>query len=101
MIYLDIFIVLIIIALCFLVKDYQKILNISSIITIILGYIIIFLSFMISIIIKNNLSFINTSKISSVITGKLTNRGLIFILVGGIELIIYTIIKLKRRIIKQ
>ena len=101
MIYLDIFIVLIIIALCFLVKDYQKILNISSIITIILGYIIIFLSFTISIIIKNNLSFINTSKISSVITGKLTNRGLIFILVGGIELIIYIIIKLKRRIIKQ
>lgn len=93
MIIIDLSIILIIILLCYLLKDIKKILNISSIITIIFGYIILFLAFIFNKIIKNNLSFINANKISSIIVSKFINRGLILILIGGIELIIYTIIK--------
>ena len=102
MIIIDLSIILIIILLCYLLKDIKKILNISSIITIIFGYIILFLAFIFNKIIKNNLSFINANKISSIIVSKFINRGLILILIGGIELIIYTIVRLKKRItVKQ
>ena len=101
MIYIDILIILIITILCYLIKDYQKILSISSIIMIILGYIVLLLSSIVTKFIKTNLININTQHLLLIVKKRFINRGLILILIGGLEVIIYTIIKLKRRIIKQ
>ena len=101
MIYIDVLILVVIIVLCCLIKDFNRILNISSIITIVIGYIILLLSNICEIFIKSNLSYINTKHISLIVKTSFINRGLSLILIGGIELIIYITIKLKRRIIKQ
>lgn len=101
MIYIDVLILVVIIVLCYLIKDFNRILNISSIITIVIGYIILLLSNICEIFIKSHLSYINTKHISLIVKTSFINRGLILILIGEIELIIYITIKLKRRIIKQ
>ncbi len=98
MIYLTIIILTLFIL--YLIRDINKLLKINSIITIISGYIIIIISVIINYYIKKRISFINISIVTNNISNKVINRGLILILFGGIQLIIYTLIKIykERRI---
>ena len=98
MIYLTIIILTLFIL--YLIRDINKLLKINSIITIISGYIIIMISVIINYYIKKRISFINISIVTNNISNKVINRGLILILFGGIQLIIYTLIKIykERRI---
>ena len=98
MIYLTIIILTLFIL--YLIRDINKLLKINSIITIISGYIIIMISTIINYYIKKRISFINISIVTNNISNKVINRGLILILFGGIQLIIYTLIKIykERRI---
>ena len=98
MIYLTIIILTLFIL--YLLRDINKLLKINSIITIISGYIIIIISVIINYYIKKRISFINISIVTNNISNKVINRGLILILFGSIQLIIYTLIKIykERRI---
>lgn len=98
MIYLTIIILTLFIL--YLIRDINKLLKINSIITIISGYIIIMISVIINYYIKKRISFINISIVTNNISNKVINRGLILILFGGIQLILYILIKIykERRI---
>ena len=91
-------------------KDILKLLKLTSIITIIVGYFLIILSNIIKIQILKKITIINIENLSNILANKFINRGLILILLGVILLILYVIISFykyynieikKRRIIKQ
>ena len=71
------------------IKDILKLLRIISSITISSGYIILLIGYLTKIIINNKFNYINISKITNIIVSKNTDRGLIFILIGSLELIGY------------
>ena len=89
MIYLDISIAVIMIILWIILKDFIKFLKITFILNFITGYIIIILGIIVKIFIKNKIKYIN---IVNIIFNMITKRGLIILLIGVIELIIYIII---------
>ena len=95
MIYITIFFLTLL--LLYFIKDLNKLLRINSIITIISGYLVILVSIIANGIIKKRISFINISILSNTISNKGINRGLILILIGAIQLIIYTIIRIYKQ----
>ena len=97
MTYLIIGIILLTIIISYFIEDINKFFKIHSIITIISGYLTIFITIIINIIIKNKLSFINVSKITNIISIKGINRGLILILLGALELITYILLNVYNR----
>lgn len=94
MIYLTIGTIILTLFILYILRDINQVLKINSIITIISGYLVILISIIINSIIKNKITFINTSIITNAISNKGINRGLILILFGAIQLIIHTIINI-------
>ena len=76
----------------YLIKDINNYLKFSSLTIIIAGYLTITFNYFLKYFMNKQVSFINISKITELIYQKTINRGLLLILVGGIEIIIYTII---------
>ena len=97
MIYLIIGIIIITIIIYLILKDIYKLLRLTSIITISSGYLTIVIGYITISIIKNKISSINISKITSPILNECVDKGLILILIGAIELIIYILLNLYRR----
>ena len=87
--------------LLYFIKDLNKLLRVNSIITIISGYLVILVSIIANVIIKKRISFINISILSNAIRNKGINRGLILILIGAIQLIIYTLIRIYKQNIQK
>lgn len=81
----------------YLIKDINDYLKYSSIITIIAGYATIIFNYFLKYFINKQLLVINVSKVTELIYQKTINRGLILILIGGIELIINTILNYLRK----
>ena len=92
MIYIDIGIIFITIILFLLIKDILKFIRTISIITLLTGYLMIFLSFIIKIIIKRNISYIGIGKISNIVGKIIIDKGLSILTIGVLELVIYFII---------
>ena len=103
MIYFTIAIVLLTIIETYYVNDLSNVFRLNGIITIAAGYITIILNYFLRNIITQRISFINTSKITDLVFRKAVNKGLILILIGGVELIVFIIIYVykKRRIINR
>ena len=97
MIYLIIGIIIITIIIYFLLKDIYKLLRLTSIITILSGYLTIIIGYIVTNIIKNKVSFINISKITKPIFNECVDKGLILILIGTIELITYVLLNVYRK----
>ena len=97
MIYFIIAIIVVTVIENYLLKDIGKILRLNSILTIISGYLTIFINHLLRNIINKEISFINVSKITSLVFDRARDRGLMLILLGAIQLIIYIIIRLYRR----
>ena len=92
MIYFIIGIIIFNIIAIYLIKEIHIFFKFSSLITIIAGYATIIFNYYLKIIINKQVSIINISKVTELIYQKTINRGLILILIGGIELIVYTIL---------
>ena len=97
MIYFIITIIILTIVLFFLLKDIYKLLRTTSIITISSGYLAILVGYILTNILRDRLNFINISKVTNIIFNKNLERGLILILIGAIELIIYVCINFYKR----
>jgi hypothetical protein len=76
----------------YLIKDINDYLKYSSLIAIIAGYATIVFNYFLKYFINNQIFVINVSKVTKLIYQKTISRGLILILIGGIELIIYIIL---------
>jgi len=97
MIYLIISIIIITVIIYFLLKDIYKLLRLTSVLSILSGYLTIIIGYITISIIKNKVSFINISKITSPIFNKCVEKGLILILIGAIELITYILLNVYRK----
>ena len=97
MLYFIIAIIILTIILYFLQKDIYKVLRTTSIITISSGYLSILIGYIITNTLKNQINFINISKITNILFNKNLEKGLILILIGALELIIYTGINIYKR----
>ena len=75
-------------------NDINKTLRINSIITILSGYIIIFINIMFNTIIIKKTAHININYIINNIKNMGINRGLILILIGTIQYIIHILIRI-------
>ena len=91
--YLIIIIIILTMLEYLLIKNITRLIKLNSIITIISGYISILISYILIYIINKKIYFINISKITNIFLKKGIDNGLIIILIGGIELIIYVLIK--------
>ena len=96
MIYFIIAIIIFTFISIYLIRDIANFLKFISIILIISGYITIIFNYFLRIVINKKISFINVSKITDIVYTRIRDRGLILILVGGIELIIYIIMLYKK-----
>lgn len=81
-----------IIILIIIVKDELKILKILGMVGIALGINMLLIGYIIRLIIKQKINFINISKISDIITDKFLMFGLISITIGGLSLLLYRVI---------
>ena len=97
MMFLVICIIFVTIILYFVLKDIHKLLRLTSILTISSGYLTIMVGYVTISIIKNKVSFINISRITSPIFDKVVEKGLILILIGAIQLIIYVLLNVYRK----
>ena len=77
----------------YILKSLHDYLKFSSVITIVAGYATIGFNYILKYIINREFSIVNVSKVTDIIYKKTIDRGLILILIGGLELIIYIIIK--------
>ena len=93
MIFLIFGIIIIYIILFFIIKDINKVLKIISTTSILSGYIFIFGSVIVKSIINNRVNLINISKITDILFDRFLEKGLILLLIGGIELIIYVLVR--------
>ncbi len=82
-------------------KNIIVFLRYTSMITIISGYLVIIFNYFLKQIINREISYINISKITDIVYRKSIERGLVLVLIGGIELIGYILILSKKRIINQ
>ena len=92
MIYFIIGIILFNIFLYYILRSIKKFFLIDSIITIISGYLIILFSYIVTLYIRKKVWYINISVLTNYYFNKFSYNGLILILIGGIELIIYTVL---------
>ena len=92
-----ILIVLLTLGEIYLVKDILKVIKYNSYILIISGYLIIILNRGLNSYIRGKITFVNIGKVATLILSKTVKRGLIFLLVGAILLIIYIILEYKKR----
>lgn len=97
MIYLYLIFIILFIILYFILKDILKYLKYVSIITILSGYFIIILANTLNYLVIKEFSFINISKITSIVLNENINNALILILIGSISLITYTVISIYKR----
>lgn len=97
MIYFIIGIIMFNIIAIYLIKDINNYFKFSSLITIIAGYATIIFNYFLKYFINKQISVINVSKVTKLIYQKAISRGLILILIGGIELIIYIILNYLRK----
>lgn len=93
MIYFIVGIIIFNILAIYILKDLNKYLKFSSLITIISGYATIIFNYILKKVINSKVVTINVSKVTDIIYQKTIDRGLILILVGGLQLIIYIIVK--------
>ena len=78
----------------YILNDICKTLRINSIITIISGYIIILINIIFNVILIKKITNININNFINNIRNMGVNRGLILILIGTIQFIIYTLIRI-------
>lgn len=103
MIYFIIAIIILTVIETYYINDIANIFKINGIITVIAGYLTIILNYVLKSVINKRINFINISKVTNLILSKAVNKGLILILFGGIELIVFITIFInkKRRIINR
>ena len=103
MIYFIIAIIILTVIETYYINDIANIFEINGIITVIAGYLTIILNYVLKSVINKRINFINISKVTNLILSKAVNKGLILILFGGIELIVFITIFInkKRRIINR
>ena len=103
MIYFLVAIIIFFIIETYYIEDFSNIFKYNGIMTVIAGYLMIALNYVLKNVINKRINFINVSKITDLIFNKAVNRGLILILLGGVELIVFIIIYIykKRRIINK
>ena len=96
-----IIIILLTLFILYLIRDIGKLLRINSIIYIISGYLLLIVNIIINYIVRYKVNFMG-KYINNVIGNTIINWGLILILGGAIQLIIYVIVSIynKRRISK-
>ena len=76
----------------YFIKDIANIFKVNGIITILGGYLTIGVNYILEKVIVRKINFINVSKITDLVLRKTVNRGLILILIGVVQFIIYIII---------
>lgn len=94
MIILLLIIVFVHIVMFFLLKNVVNFFKIISITSIFSGYLFIILAVISKTFFINRNNLIYVSKIIKLLFNKLLDRGLILILVGGVELIIYVLLRM-------
>jgi len=78
--------------LFFILKNVKKFLLVGSVITILSGYLVILLGYLLRIYIKENIKYINISVLINYFLVNNTNNGIILILFGCMMLIGYVIL---------
>lgn len=97
MIYIIISIIIFNILLFYLLKNVKKYILIGSIITILSGYLVILGGYIFKAYIKKRIKYINISFLINYFLEKNNTNGLVLILIGSIQLIIYVIIVFIKR----
>lgn len=88
-------IIILLVLLFIIIKDKISILKIISIITISSGILITILGYILKVLIKTSIYYINLSKATSIIVNNFLIISLIFIISGVISYIMYKILKQK------
>ncbi len=101
MIYLDIAIILVMIILWVLIKDFINYIKLLSILLMTSGYLMLIWGFIIRQIIKNKVKVIGINKISNIVFKTIINKGLILLLIGCLLLIGYVFIIVYKLYIKK
>ena len=97
MIYLIIGLIVFTIIEVYIIKDIVSIFKVNGIITIISGYLTIIFNYILNTKINNEINFINISKATNIILKRTISKGLVLVLIGTIEYIIYIIIYINKR----